>query len=234
MITVRRSTDRGHFDHGWLNTYHTFSFSRYYDPRYVGYRALRVLNEDWVQPGQGFGMHPHDNMEIITYVLEGALQHQDTMGNGSVIHAGEFQRITAGTGMSHSEFNPSSTEPVHLVQIWLLPEQGGLTPSYEQRAFPDGNGFTDHHLRLVASRDGRESSLTMHQSADLYLGRLESGERAPHTFQPGRHGWLQVLRGTVRTLDETLHAGDGAAISGEPQLEIEAPEGAEFLLFDLK
>jgi hypothetical protein len=231
MLTVRKSEDRGHFNHGWLNTYHTFSFSGYYDPRHIGFRALRVLNEDFVQPGRGFGMHPHENMEIVTYVLEGALQHKDTMGHGSVIQAGEFQRITAGTGMSHSEFNPSPSEPVHLVQIWILPDKKGLTPAYEQRSFD--NGAAHNRLRLVASPDGRDESLTIHQNVELYLGRLDAQQHAEHTFQPGRHGWLQVLRGAVEVAGQTLTAGDAAALSEEPRLTVTATQPAEILLFDL-
>ena len=173
MIRVRRASERGHFDHGWLDTYHTFSFSRYYDPRQMGFRSLRVINEDRVAPGRGFGTHPHEDMEIVTYVLDGALAHRDSLGTGSTIRPGELQRMTAGTGIMHSEFNPSETEPVHLYQIWLLPEREGLEPSYEQRAFPEEERH--NRLRLVASPDGRDGSLTIRQDARLYLGSLDGG-----------------------------------------------------------
>ncbi len=169
MIRIRKLNERGHFDHGWLETYHTFSFSRYYDPRHMGFRSLRVMNEDWIAPGQGFGTHDHDNMEIVTYVLEGALAHRDSLGSGDVLRAGELQRMTAGTGISHSEFNGSPTEPVHLYQIWLLPERSGLEPSYEQKAFSPAERH--NRLRLVASPDGRDGSLTIRQDARIYLGR---------------------------------------------------------------
>src|SRR3954469_23823774 len=189
MIRVRRAGERGHFDHGWLDTYHTFSFAGYYDPRHPGFRALRVINEDRVAPGRGFGTHPHEDMEIVTYVLSGALAHKDSLGTGSTIRPGELQRMTAGTGISHSEFNPSQTEPVHLYQIWLLPEREGLEPSYEQRAFSDDE--TRGRLRLVAARDGRDGALTIHQDAELYLGTLDEGRRISHPLRPGRHAWLQ-------------------------------------------
>jgi hypothetical protein len=231
MIRVRKGTARGHFDHGWLDTYHTFSFARYYDPRQMGFRALRVINEDVVQPGMGFGKHPHRDMEIVTYVLSGALAHRDSLGTGSVIRAGELQRMTAGTGVAHSEFNASATEPVHLYQIWLEPEREGLEPGYEER------GFTEEEkrgrLRLVASPDGRDDSLTIRQDARLYLGTLDRGEGVAHALAPGRHAWLQVLRGAVALDGERLSAGDGAAVSEEPNIEIRAEEPSEVLLFDL-
>src|SRR5262245_9902066 len=175
MIRIRKAADRGHFNHGWLDTYHTFSFADYYDPAQMGFRALRVLNDDRVQPGQGFGMHGHRDMEILTYVLEGALEHRDSLGNGSVLRAGELQRMTAGTGVRHSEFNPSAEEPVHLYQVWLLPERAGLTPGYEQRGFAEGE--KRGAWRLVASRSGRDGSLTVHQDAEVYLAALEGGGR---------------------------------------------------------
>jgi redox-sensitive bicupin YhaK (pirin superfamily) len=231
MIQVRKSSERGHFNHGWLDTYHTFSFDQYYDPRHMGFRALRVMNEDRVEQGQGFGMHGHRDMEIVTYVLEGNLEHKDSMGNGSVLHAGELQRMTAGTGVRHSEFNPSPREPVHLYQIWLLPEQKGLKPGYEERRFnPDEKR---NQLRLVASHDGRQDSMTIHQDADLYLSLLEPGQHVAHAFRPGRHGWLQVLRGNVEANGFKLHEGDGAAVSDEKALKIASEGEAEVLRFDL-
>ncbi len=231
MIRVRKGTDRGHFDHGWLDTYHTFSFGRYYDPRQMGFRALRVINEDVVQPGMGFGKHPHRDMEIVTYVLSGALAHEDSLGTGSAIGAGELQRMTAGTGIAHSEFNASATEPVHLYQIWLLPEREGLEPGYEQRRFSDAE--KRGRFRLVASPDGRDDSLRIRQDARLYLANLEPGERIAHALEPGRHAWLQVLRGAVVLDGERLSAGDGVAVSEEPALEVWADRPSELLLFDL-
>jgi redox-sensitive bicupin YhaK (pirin superfamily) len=231
MIRVRKRTDRGHFDHGWLDTYHTFSFGRYYDPRQMGFRALRVINEDVVQPGMGFGKHPHQDMEIVTYVLSGALAHQDSLGTGSMIGAGELQRMTAGTGIAHSEFNASATEPVHLYQIWLLPERTGLEPGYEQRRFTDEE--KRGRFRLVASPDGRDDSLRIRQDARLYLATLEPGERVAHALEPGRHAWLQVLRGAVALDGERLSAGDGVAVSEEPAPAVVADRPSELLLFDL-
>lgn len=231
MITVRRANERGHANHGWLNTYHTFSFSSYRDPKHVHFRALRVMNEDFVQPGQGFGTHPHDNMEIVTYVLEGALEHRDSMGNGEVLRPGEFQRMSAGTGITHSEFNPSADEPVHLYQIWLFPEEKEIEPSYEQKRFDE----TERHnqLRLVASRDAAEGSLRIHQDARIYLSSLDGGQSVGHTINAGRHAWLQVLRGAVSLNGQELQTGDGAAVSEESSLTIAADGDAEVMLFDL-
>jgi quercetin 2,3-dioxygenase len=231
MIGVRKASERGHFDHGWLDTHHTFSFSRYYDPRHMGFRALRVINEDRVQPGQGFGTHPHEDMEIVTYVLSGALAHKDSLGTGSAIRPGELQRMTAGTGISHSEFNPSQTEPVHLYQIWLLPEQEGLDPSYEQRAFPEEERA--NRLRLVASPEAKDGSLTIRQDARLYLARLDEGHEVSKDIPSGRHAWLQVLRGNVSLNGQAMSAGDGAAVSEETALAIRAESPSEVLLFDL-
>lgn len=231
MIQIRKAADRGHANHGWLDTYHTFSFSSYQDPEHTQFRALRVMNEDRVAPGQGFGTHPHRNMEIVTYVLEGALEHKDSMGNGEVLRPGEFQRMTAGTGITHSEFNPSESEPVHLYQIWLHPEAPGLTPSYEQKRFDDAN--MHNRLRLVASRDAEDGSLVIHQDARIYLSKLDVGQGVEHTLAAGRHAWLQVLRGSVRLNGETLNTSDGAAVSDEAGLRIEAVEAAEIMLFDL-
>ena len=231
MIRLRKSAERGHFDHGWLDTRHTFSFSRYHDPRYMGFRALRVVNEDRVQPGQGFGIHGHEDMEIVTYVLSGALAHRDSLGTGSTLRPGELQRMTAGTGITHSEFNPSPTEPVHFYQIWLLPEREGLEPSYEQRAFPEEERH--NRLRLVASSDGRDGSLIIRQDARLFLATLDGGREVSHEFSSVRHAWVQVLRGGVSLNGLTLSAGDGAAVSAESRLKIRADGPSEVLLFDL-
>jgi quercetin 2,3-dioxygenase len=231
MIRVRKAAERGHFDHGWLDTYHTFSFADYYDPAHMGFRSLRVINDDRVQPAQGFGMHGHRDMEIVTYVLDGALEHQDSMGNGSIIRVGELQRMTAGTGVRHSEFNPSDTEWVHLYQIWLLPERNGLQPSYEQKAFAEE--ARRGSLWLVASPTGEHGSLTIRQDARLYLSTLQAGETVAHILKPGRHAWLQVLRGRVMLGDHPVAAGDGAAVSDEERLKIMGHNDAEVMLFDL-
>ncbi len=231
MIRIRRAEERGHFDHGWLDTYHTFSFADYYDPEYTSFRALRVINEDRVQPGQGFGMHGHRDMEIVTCILEGALQHRDSLGGGAVLKPGELQRITAGTGVLHSEFNPSTTEPVHLYQIWLLPERKGLVPGYEQRSFPEAE--KQNRWQLVASRDGRNGSLTVHQDVALSLASLGEGRELSHELAPGRHAWLQVLHGAVTLNGQQLAAGDAAAVSGEKGLAVRAAVPSEVMLFDL-
>ena len=232
MIRIRKSEDRGHANHGWLDTHHTFSFADYYDPTHMAFRALRVINEDRVLPGRGFGTHGHQDMEIVTYVLEGALEHRDSLGNGSVLHPGEFQRMSAGTGVRHSEFNPSSTDLVHFYQIWLLPQQNGLSPSYEQRQFRDEE--RSGQFRLVASPTGREGSLTIHQDASIYLAKLETDQQIRHSLLPGRHAWLQVLQGAVKLGGEALTAGDGAAISDESALVLTATSPAEVMLFDLE
>ena len=231
MIAVRPARERGCFDHGWLQTCHTFSFAGYHDPRHMGFRSLRVINEDHVAPGMGFGTHPHRDMEIVTYVLEGALEHKDSMGNGEVLRPSEFQRMTAGTGITHSEFNPSADEPVHLYQIWLLPDRKGHTPSYEQKSF-DRNGRIDQ-WQVVASPDGRDGSLTIHQDAVIHLADMNRETELDFTFAPGRHGWLQVLRGKVELAGESLSAGDGAALSDEASVSLSSPSGAELMLFDL-
>jgi quercetin 2,3-dioxygenase len=231
MIRVRRANERGHAQHGWLESYHTFSFADYHDPRFMGFRALRVINEDRVQPGQGFGTHSHRDMEIVTYVLEGALAHKDSLGTGSIIRPGDVQRMSAGTGVSHSEFNHSPTELVHFLQIWILPEKEGLAPSYEQRSFPEAER-TDR-LRLVASRDAREGSVKIHQDVDLHAAALSSGAALEHPLRAGRHAWLQVARGKLSANDQLLSAGDGAAFSDEPAVSLVAREPAEILLFDL-
>lgn len=231
MIRLRKAAERGHFDHGWLDTHHTFSFGDYYDPAHMGFRSLRVINDDRVQPGQGFGMHGHRDMEIVTYVLEGALKHKDSMGNGSIIRAGQLQRMSAGTGVRHSEFNPSDSEWVHLYQIWLLPHQQGLTPSYEEVAV--GDAEKQGRFRLVASPDGSDGELTIHQDARLYLAALLPGQAAAHPIEPGRAAWLQVLRGNVNFLGSGISAGDGVAITDENSVAVEATVPSEVLLFDL-
>jgi redox-sensitive bicupin YhaK (pirin superfamily) len=231
MIRVRRAAERGHFNHGWLDTHHTFSFADYYDPAHMGFRSLRVINDDRVAPSKGFGTHGHRDMEIVTYVLEGALEHKDSMGNGSMIRAGELQRMTAGTGVRHSEFNPSDKEWVHLYQIWLLPQQKGLEPSYQELALTEEqkqSGF-----RLVASPDGGDGSLPIHQDARLYLASLLPGEAVAHQIGRGRAVWLQVLQGKVRVLDNNLGAGDGVAITDENSVAVQAAAPSEVLLFDL-
>ncbi len=231
MIRIRKAADRGHFDHGWLDTYHTFSFADYFDPTQLGFRSLRVINDDRVQPGQGFGMHGHRDMEIVTYVLEGALEHRDSLGNGSVLRPGELQHMTAGTGVRHSEFNPSDKELVHLYQIWLLPDQKGLEPKYEQKAFPEQE--RQGKLRLVASPTGEQGALIIHQDARLYLSTLKAGESVVRSLRPGRHAWLQVLRGQAALNGHALSTGDGAAVSQEEKLEIRGQNDAEVMLFDL-
>ena len=231
MLTIRPSEARGHVEFGWLDTRHSFSFGHYHDPAHMGFRALRVINEDRVDPGAGFDPHPHRDMEILTYVLSGALEHQDSMGNGSVIRPGDVQRMTAGTGVVHSEQNASATEPVHLLQIWLLPARTGLAPGYEQKAFPEAE--RRGRLRPLASADGREGSVTVHQDVTLYSALLGAGESVRHALDPGRHAWVQVARGAVSVNGETVRAGDGVALSNERSLALEASEDAELLLFDL-
>ncbi len=231
MITIRKAEDRGHANHGWLDTYHTFSFANYYDPKHMEFRALRVINEDRVSPSAGFGTHGHRDMEIITYVLDGALEHQDSIGNGSVIKPGEVQRMSAGTGIRHSEFNHSETESVHFLQIWLLPEKNGLPASYEQRAF--GLAQNPGQLQLVAARDGREGAVTVHQDVDLYAAVLQPNQRVSYSLKPQRHAWVQVARGGITLNGLPLDKGDGAAISEETEVVIEATTDAEVLLFDL-
>ncbi len=235
MISLRPANERGHTQLDWLDSRHTFSFDRYYDPRHMGFRHLRVINEDRVQPGEGFGTHPHRDMEILTYVLEGELEHRDSMGNGSVIRSGEVQRMSAGTGVTHSEHNRSGAEPVHLLQIWILPQQKGLAPSYEQRAFPAGE--RRGKLRLLAApgsrKDAHDGAVTIHQDAALYSALLEPGESVTHRLKPSRHAWLQVARGAVELNGTPLAAGDGAAVSQEETLEIRASAPSEILLFDL-
>ncbi len=232
MITIRRSQERGGADHGWLNTRHTFSFDSYYDPRHMNFRALRVINEDVVQPGAGFPTHPHRDMEIITYVLEGALQHKDSLGNGSVIRPGDGQRMSAGSGILHSEFNASKTEPVHLLQIWIMPESKSIEPGYEQKAFPEAE--KRGRLRLIAGHHGQNGAVTVHQDVSLYVALLDKQQQVEHSLAPGRHAWLQVARGAVELNGTRLEQGDGAAVSDEQKLAIAgAQDGSEILLFDL-
>jgi redox-sensitive bicupin YhaK (pirin superfamily) len=229
MITIRKSEDRGHFDFGWLDTYHTFSFDQYYDPAHMHFRSLRVINEDRVQPGHGFPTHSHRDMEIITYILSGALEHRDSMGNGSVIRPGDVQRMSAGTGVSHSEFNPSDTETVHLLQIWILPSAHDLPPGYEEKHFSEQRG----RLRLIAANNGREDAVTIHQDAQVYATVLDAGQTVVHSLNQSRYAWLQVARGRVSLNEVELKQGDGAAVSGESELRIAAHDQAEVLLFDL-
>ena len=231
MLQLRKSSDRGHADHGWLNTYHTFSFADYQDPAHMGFRVLRVINEDRVAPGMGFGTHGHRDMEIVTYVLEGALEHKDSLGNGSVLRPGEFQRMSAGTGVRHSEFNPSRTEGVHFYQIWLLPRDLGIKPSYEQKRFAPEE--MQGRLRLVASPDGADGSLTINQDARIYLSTLAPGQSLSHDLPLERHAWLQILRGKATAGDIALDTSDGLAVSDQPHLAIAATASAEIILFDL-
>ena len=228
MLQIRSSEERGHANHGWLDTHFTFSFDQYYDPKHVHFRALRVLNEDVVAPGKGFGMHPHRDMEILTWILEGSLEHRDSMSTGAVIRPGELQHMTAGTGVMHSEFNPSAKDPVHLLQIWITPERNGLKPEYEQLAFPDADLRGKFHF--VA---GPEGPVTIHQDANLYIARLDKGGEARHALEAGRHAWIQVARGSIRVNGKELQQGDGAAVSREPEVRVEAKDPSEVLLFDL-
>ena len=230
MIQIRRAGERGHANHGWLDTFHTFSFADYHDPAHMGFRSLRVINEDRVEPGQGFGTHPHRDMEIITYVLEGELTHQDSMGNGSVIRPGEVQRMSAGTGVTHSEYNHSKTNLVHLLQIWILPEKSGLKPGYEQRVF--GKEDKANRFHLVASGKNNEV-VKVHQDVELFVGLLDKSRRTEHRMGKGRYAWIQVARGTIVLNGDELRQGDGAAVSGESLLTVEAKDPSEVLLFDL-
>ncbi len=230
MLQLRKAHERGHANHGWLDSWHTFSFADYHDPKHVSFSALRVINEDRVSPGEGFPTHPHRDMEIITYVLEGALEHKDSLGTGSVIHPGEVQRMSAGTGIRHSEFNHSQSEPVHFLQIWILPNRQGVKPGYEQKRIDPAK--LNGKLRLVASPDGHDGSVTIHQDARVYAGLL-NGDEVTHSLARGRRAWLQVARGTARINGTTLHAGDGVSIENESLLRLTAEGSAEVLLFDL-
>lgn len=231
MITIRPAQARGAVNIGWLDSQHTFSFGEYSDPNHMGFATLRVINEDKVTPGKGFPTHGHRDMEIITYVLEGTLEHKDSIGTGSIIRPGDVQRMSAGTGIRHSEFNASTTEPVHLLQIWMLPEQAGIEPGYEQKTFTEAE--KRGKLRLVGSHDGRDRSVTIHQNVDLYATTLEEGETVSHVLAAGRVAWLQVARGAVQLNDHSLTTGDGAAIAQESRLRLQAITPAEVLLFDM-
>jgi redox-sensitive bicupin YhaK (pirin superfamily) len=231
MIQIRKNDDRGRFDFGWLDTRHSFSFGDYYDPRFLGFSALRVINEDVVAAGQGFPTHPHKDMEIVTYILEGALEHKDSLGTGSVIRPGDVQRMSAGTGIRHSEFNPSRDEATRLLQIWILPGEKNLPPSYEQTAFSRAD--RQGKLKLVGARDGRDGAVTIHQDVDLYASLLAPGDEVAHTLKPGRTAWLQVAGGAVALNGQALGQGDGAAITRESALAIKAGAASEILLFDL-
>jgi redox-sensitive bicupin YhaK (pirin superfamily) len=231
MLTVRKSGERGHADHGWLDSRHTFSFADYYDPAHMGFRALRVINEDRVAPGQGFGRHSHRDMEIVSYVLDGGLEHKDSMGTGAVIRPGDVQRMSAGTGVTHSEFNASRKDPVHFLQIWIVPDEGGIAPSYEQKTFSQAEKAG--RLRLVASPDGADASVLLHADARLYAGVFAAGESAEHVVAPGRHAWVHVVRGRARINGTELSAGDAAALSEERTVRIEGIDAAEVLVFDL-
>ncbi len=229
MIQIRKAEDRGHFDHGWLKTYHTFSFADYHDPKWMGFRSLRVINEDYVKPGEGFPTHSHRDMEIITYILEGALEHKDSLGTGSVIKPGEVQRMSAGTGVSHSEYNPSKKETVHLLQIWILPEQEGIKPSYEQKSLESN---VKNQLQLIVSRENGKA-VKIHQDVKLYTARLDQNSKLTYPINRKRYGWLQVAKGTVSLNNQTLKAGDGAAIENEETINVNATQPSEILLFDL-
>ena len=229
MITVRYGEERGRANLGWLDSRHSFSFADYFDPKHMGFGPLRVINEDRVAPGGGFPTHPHRDMEIVTWVLDGALEHRDSLGTGSVIRPGEVQRMSAGTGIRHSEINASKTSPVHLLQIWLLPERAGLPPSYEQRAV----AFGGDRLHLIASPDGRDGAVTIHQNAEIWAAQLALGATASHALANGRHAWLQVARGDVTVNGSALHAGDGAALSDEREIVVHADTASEVLLFDM-
>jgi len=231
MIHLRRSADRGHADHGWLDTYHTFSFADYHDPDFMGFGTLRVLNQDRVAPGMGFPRHGHRDMEIVSYVLEGALEHQDSLGNGSQMRPGEVQLMSAGTGVLHSEYNASKKDGLHFLQMWILPAQRSTPPRYEQKAFPEAE--RRGRLRLVVAPDGQDGALTIGQDARLHVGLLDGAERIQHALAPGRAGWLHVARGELELNGQRLGPGDGAALLDEPRLELARGHGAEFVLWEL-
>jgi redox-sensitive bicupin YhaK (pirin superfamily) len=231
MITIRRANERGHAEHGWLDSFHTFSFADYYDPKHMGFGALRVINDDTVAGGGGFPPHPHRDMEIISYVIEGALAHRDSMGNGSVIKPGDVQRMSAGRGVTHSEYNASETDPVHFLQIWILPERAGLPSGYEQKFFSDDD--KRGKLRLIASHDGADGSVHIGQDARLFAAVLDGGASVSHTIAPDRKGWLHVVKGSAELNGRHLEAGDGVAIDGEEELRLSSSEKTELLLFDM-
>jgi redox-sensitive bicupin YhaK (pirin superfamily) len=231
MITIRRSNERGGGDFGWLNTHHSFSFDQFHDPHFMGFRSLRVINEDRVQAGHGFPMHPHRDMEIITYLLDGSLEHKDSMGNGSIIRPGDGQRMSAGTAVRHSEANPSKTEAAHLLQIWILPDRSGHKPGYEQKSFPESE--KRGKFRQIAGPDGKDGSVTIHQDAKLYVTLLEPGQEVKHELEAGRYAWVQVAKGSIEMNGKGLSQGDGAAVSEEQQLVVKGTSDSEVLLFDL-
>jgi len=231
VIKRRAANERGHTKLPWLDSFHTFSFGEYHDPNHMGFRTLRVINDDFIKPAGGFGTHPHHDMEIVTYLLEGALEHKDSMGNGSIIHPGDVQRMSAGTGVAHSEYNPSSKEPVHLLQIWVLPGQRGLPPGYEQKSYPQEE--KRGKLRLIASPDGRDGSVTIHLDAHVYTAILDPGQDVRYRLPSGRHLWIQVARGEVLLNGQPFQQGDGAAVSQEESLTLIGKKGSEVLLFEL-
>jgi redox-sensitive bicupin YhaK (pirin superfamily) len=230
MMNVRKANERGHANHGWLDSYHTFSFANYYEPKWIGFGSLRVINDDLVMPGMGFGMHPHRDMEIITYILSGALEHKDSMGNGRVIRPGEVQYMAAGTGVRHSEFNPSKDEAVHLLQIWIQPDRAGVKPRYAEKSFA---GAKPGNLHLVTSKSGRDGSIAIHQDADLWLAKLDEGNRVVHNLARDRQAWVHVAEGDVVLNGQKLSGGDAAAIADEKAIELSASKSAQVLLFDL-
>jgi redox-sensitive bicupin YhaK (pirin superfamily) len=230
MMTIRKANERGHAEHGWLDSYHTFSFADYYDPKWMGYRSLRVMNDDLVMPGMGFGTHPHHNMEIITYVLSGQLEHKDSMGNGRVIRPGEVQYMSAGSGVRHSEFNPSKTEASHFLQIWIMPDAQGVKPRYAEKSLRDA---PTGKFQLVTSKAGRDGSIAIHQDADLWLAKLDAGQQVTQSLAANRHAWLHVAEGEVVLNGKTLAGGDAAAISSEAKLELTANKPSQVLLFDM-
>ncbi len=230
MMNIRKANERGHASHGWLDSYHTFSFADYYDPKWMGYRSLRVINDDLVMPGMGFGTHPHRDMEIITYILSGAVEHKDSMGNGRVIRAGDVQYMAAGSGVRHSEFNPSKDEAAHFLQIWIQPDEIGVKPRYAEKSLRDAE---TGKLQLITSKNGRGGSITIHQDADLWLGRFEAGQTLAHALGAGRHGWLQVAEGEISLNGATLSGGDAAMFSGDTKLLLAANRPSQVLLFDL-
>jgi redox-sensitive bicupin YhaK (pirin superfamily) len=230
MMTLRKANERGHAEHGWLDSYHSFSFADYYNPQWMGYRSLRVLNDDLVMPGMGFGTHPHHNMEIVTYVLSGELEHKDSMGNGRVIRPGEVQYMSAGSGVRHSEFNPSKTEASHFLQIWIMPDAQGVKPRYAEKSLRDAPTGKFH---LVTSKAGRDGSIAIHQDADLWLAKLDAGQQVTQSLAANRHAWLHVAEGEVVLNGKTLEGGDAVAISREDKLELTANKPSQVLLFDL-
>lgn len=229
MLTLRKSEDRGHAEHGWLKSYHSFSFADYFDPQFMGFRSLRVINEDWVAPSLGFDTHPHRDMEILTYIVEGQLKHKDSMGHEAVIQKGEVQKISAGTGIAHSEYNASAKTPVHLLQIWIVPERKGIKPSYQQMLLTD----MKEGLQLFASPEGGKGVIKFEQDAYVYRGALASGVQVSHKLKSGRGAWLQMVKGRAAVNKQALEAGDAVAVEGEPEVSITAKQETEFLLFDL-